>query len=317
MRLIPETAAELGSNIRWVVAKRLEIIEEIALGLQTPGRESPDTDGAWERTWEAVERRDRKAEDEALVDRTRAEVWEWWQGFSGRSLLTALYRRAALREAGCGDADKRRLPTHPEGLRIARALLAYIPDKGKMDPAQESAAVAQVLADQLLPPIGVPSRPQLRLYIRRSESSWVHFDALNLIHEELNNQGKAIPGLLAAWYGDVVSGRRQRPIMKPVPAHPPTNQDRLKRDIHLQFAIELLQRLGIPPYGSYLSISGCSIVSQALLELSDCGILPTTLGLSEGSVERIWKECTWSTSFMPVMRKYSRAIAERAGLHPH
>ena len=317
VRLVPETAAELGSNIRWVVAKRLEIIEEIALGSQTSGRESPDMDEAWERAWEAVGRREREAEDEALVHRTRAEVWEWWQGFSERSLLTAIYRRAVLRESGGGGPDKRRLPTHSEGLRIARALLSEISDRGHLVPEHEAATVAQVLADQLLPPIGTPSRPLLRGYIKRSESSRVHFEALNIIYEKLKSQGKAIPSLLARWHRDFASGRRQRPIMKPVPAHPPTNQDRLKRDIRIQFTIGLLQRLGVPPYGSYQGVSGCSIVSQALLELSDCGILPTTLGLSEGSVERIWKECTWRASFMPVMRKYSKAIAERTGLHPH
>ena len=102
MRLIPETAAELGSNIRWVVAKRLEIIEEIALGLQPTVSDIPDIHEAGERILRAVERRDRKAEDEAFVDRTRAEVWEWWQGFSERRLLTDLYRRAVLQEAGCG-----------------------------------------------------------------------------------------------------------------------------------------------------------------------------------------------------------------------
>ena len=103
--------------------------------------------------------------------------------------------------------------------------------------------------------------------------------------------------------------------MKPVPPYRPTNPDRLKRDIHIQFTIGLLERLGIPPYGT--DVSGCRIVSEALLELSDGGLVPEALALSEGAVERIWKECTWRTSFMPVMRKYSKAIAERSGLYPH
>ena len=317
MRLIPETAAELGSNIRWVVAKRLEIIEEFALGLQTPGSDIPDIHEAGKRILRAVERRDRKAEDEAFVDRTRAEVWEWWQGFSERRLLTDLYGRAVLREAGCGGPDKQRLPTHSQGLRIARALLAEISDGGKLDPEQEAATVAQVLAYQLLPPIAAPSRPLLRAYIRRSGYGSVHFDALSLIYEALKSQGKAIPSLLARWHQDVASRRRQRPDMKPVAPHRPANPNRLMRDIHIQFVIGLLQRLGVPPYGSHLSISGCRIVWQALQELSDAGILPDTLGLAEGSMERIWKECTWRGSFMPVMRKHSKAIAERTGLHPH
>ena len=46
--------------------KRLEIIEEIALGSQTSGRDTPDMDEAWGRMWKAVGRRDREAEDEPL-----------------------------------------------------------------------------------------------------------------------------------------------------------------------------------------------------------------------------------------------------------
>ena len=315
MRLIPESAAEFGSNIRWSMEKRLEIIEEIALGSQTSGSDAPDMDEAWERMREAVGRRDQEAEDEAFVDHTRAEVWEWWQGFSERPLLTNLYWRADRREANSGSLDSSRRPSHSQGLRIAKALFAHISDKGQLDPEQESSTVAQALAAQLLPPMGVPSRPALRDYLRRSESSLVHFDALSRIYEELDNQGKAIPRLLATWQRDVTSGRRQRPAMKPVPPYRPTNPERLKRDIHIQFTIGLLETLGIPPYGT--AFSGCRIVSEALLELSDGGIVPEALGLSEGTVERIWKECTWRTSFMPVMRKYSKAIAERSGLYPH
>ena len=168
VRSIPETAAELRSNIRWVVGNRLEVIEEVALGLQTPGSDIPDKDEARQRIQQAANRRDRKAEDEAFMDYTRAEVWEWWQGFSERSLLTDLYRRAAMREGGCGDPDKQRLPTHSDGLRIARALLMEVPGTFILDPEQESATVAQVLAGQLQPPIGRPSRAPLRDYIRRS-----------------------------------------------------------------------------------------------------------------------------------------------------
>ena len=152
MRLLPESAAEFGSNIPWIMEKRLKIIEEIALGSQTSGRDAPDMDEAWECMWEAVGRRDQEAEDEAFVDHTRAEVWEWWQGFSERPLLTDLYWRAARREAKSGSLDSRRRPSHSQGVRIARALFADISDKGQLDPEQESATVAQVLAAQLLPP---------------------------------------------------------------------------------------------------------------------------------------------------------------------
>ena len=89
MRSVPETAAEFRSNIRWVVEKRLEIIEEMVCGPPAPWAGTPSMEEAWEQTRRAVGRRDRKAEDEALVDWTRAEVWEWWQGFSELQLLTA------------------------------------------------------------------------------------------------------------------------------------------------------------------------------------------------------------------------------------
>ena len=160
--------------------------------------------------------------------------------------------------------------------------------------------------------MGVPSRPALRDYIRRSESSLVHFDALSRIYEELDNQGKAIPRLLATWQRDVTSGRRQRPAMKPVPPYRPTNPDRLKRDIHIQFTIGLLERLGIPPYGT--DFSGCRIASEALRELADSGLVPKALGLSEDTVTRIWKGRIWKEgAFEDVMRKHSKAIAERNG----
>ena len=194
MRLIPESAAEFGSNTQWLMEKRLEIIEEIALGSQTSWRDIPDMEEAWGRMWKAVGRRDREAEDEAIVDRTRAELWEWWRGFSERTLLTDLYERAARRKAECGNADERRRPSHSEGLRIARALLAALSDKSPLDPEHESAAVAQVLADQLLSRIGVPSRPALRDYIRRSESSRVHFDALEPHLRGSAQRGQGHPG---------------------------------------------------------------------------------------------------------------------------
>ena len=53
----------------------------------------------------------------------------------------------------------RRRPDHQEGLRVATPLLADVPDTGRFDSEWESAAVSEVLATLLLPPIGVPFRP--------------------------------------------------------------------------------------------------------------------------------------------------------------
>ena len=57
-----------------------------------------------------------------------------------------------------------------------------------------------------------------------------------------------------------------------------------------------------------------NLASEALLELSDSGIVPKALGLSEDTVTRIWKGRIWKEgAFEDVMRKHSKAIAERNG----
>ena len=71
--------------------------------------------------------------------------------------------------------------------------------------------------------------------------------------------------------------------------------------MHLQFTIEILARVGVPPRG--VRVSGCHIVSEAS-------------GLPDDTVVRIWKACTWRTSYLPLMRKHSKAIAIRNGLYP-
>ena len=116
----------------------------------------------------------------------RAQAMEWWQGFPERRLLTALYRRKALRKAVCGSPGKRRRPSHSEGLRIARLMLADIPDTSRLDFEWEAEAVSKVLASLLLPPpVGAPSPETLQQYIDLSRSSRVHYDALKLIEKSL------------------------------------------------------------------------------------------------------------------------------------
>ena len=68
--------------------------------------------------------------------------------------------------------------------------------------------------------------------------------------------------------------------------------------MRIQFVIEVLDRIGIKPNGSF--VSGCRIVAEVL-------------GIPEDRVRRIWKACIWRRSFMPVMRKQMKAIAERNG----
>ena len=298
MRMRPEGIAEAHANIRWGVGRRLQLFEEVVCGPQAAGTGAPDMKEAWERIHRAVERRDRKAEDVAVVDYTRAALWDLWRGYTERRLLTELYRRADRRQDGGGSPDSSRLPSHQEGVRVARGLLADIPDPGPLDAEGESADVSKVLADQLLPPNGVPSRPALREYIRRSKVNRAYFDALGHIEATLHDRGKAIPRLLAGWREEVASGRLRRPALRPIPSHRPANPAQLARDMQIQCVIEVLDRIGIKPNGS--DVSGCRIVSEVLR-------------VPEDRVTRIWKACIWRRSFMPVMRKYSEGITERNG----
>ena len=301
MRLWPESIDESDINLRWIMTKYLEVIEEVACSLQVSKADAPGMEGAWERARQAVGRRDREAEDEALADRSWAEIRNWWQDFSERDLLANLYQRATRRREGRGSPDSRRRPSHQEGLRVAVAMLAGTARTVRFDDERESAAVSTALVALSMPPFGVRSRGLLRKYITRSRSSRVYFDALRLIFEELGKQDKAIPRVLARWQQEVADGHRPRPAMKPISAHRPANPDRFTRDVHLQFTLAILARVGVSPRGSV--VSGCRIVSEAL-------------GISEDTVGRIWNECPWRGSLLPAMQKYSKAIAIRTGLHP-
>ena len=301
MRLWPESIEESDINLRWAVAKHLEVIEEVVCGPQVSEADAPGMEETWERAQQAAERGDREAEDEALADRSWAEIKNWWQDFPERDLLANLYRRAARRQARSGSPDSRRLPSHQEGLRVARAMLADIPSPGPLDLEQETAAIAQILAAKLLPPIGVPSRQAVRYYRDRSESIPAYFDALTLLCEELDKQDKCIRGVLGRWRQEVADGHRLRPATKPIEAHRPANPEQVNRDVHIQFTLEVLRRVGVSPRGRF--VSGCRIVSEVL-------------GLSADTVGRIWNECRWGRSLLPAMQKYSKAVAIRTGLHP-
>ena len=235
------------------------------------------------------------------MDHMKAEVREWLQDFPERELLTDLYRRNARRKARRGSPDGRRRPSHEDGLRIARALLADVPDTGQFDSEWESAAVPEALAALWLPPIGVRSPDELREYIERSEACRVYFDALKRILEELDNRNQAISRPLARWQARAAGGRGRRPARMPRPANRPVDLAILLRDLQIQFAILILLRIGVPPKGN--PVSGCRIVSEALER-----------ELSEHTVERIWKQRIWRRSFGLVMQKHSRAIATRTGL---
>ena len=214
--LIPKRPDDMDPIIRWGIGTHLHLIEEVACGSEASGIGAPDMEKAAERIVESLGT-DWKANEEAAVDRMRAEVTTWWQDFPDRQLLTDLYRRAARRKAKCGSADSGREPSHSEGLRVARGLLAHIPDTGPWDSGWEYAAVSTVLAAFLLPPIGIRTRPALRAYIKRSRSSRIFYDALLRICVELDKRGEAISPMLAKWRWEVVGGQRLRPARKARP----------------------------------------------------------------------------------------------------
>ena len=107
-------------------------------------------------------------------------------------------------------------------------------------------------------------------------------------------------------------GGRGRPAKKRAPPQRPVTLATLLRHLQIQVTIEILRMVGVPPSGT--DVSGCRIVSEALLELSDSGLVPKALGLSEDTVTRIWKGRIWKEgAFEDVMRKLPEAIAERNG----
>ena len=283
MGLLPQGIDELDPPIRWLVEERLRLMEEVVCGPQDSGTGAPGIE---------------EAEGATLADDMRAAVWKWWRDYPERHLLTELYQRAARRREGRGSPDSRRPPSYPEGLRVARGLLVDIPDTGQLDAERESAAVSEFLADQWVSLSGKRRPAALQDYIEQSVSNRVYFDALVRIGEKLHGWVESVPRPLARWRAEAAGGLRRRLAMKPVPSHRLPNTAYFARDIHIQFAIEVLRRLGVRLRGS--DVSGCRMVSVAL-------------GLFEDTVRRIWKECPWRTSFVPVMQKYSKAIAERTG----
>ena len=172
-------------------------------------------------------------------------------------------------------------------------MLADIPDVGRLDREWESAAVSAVLAAP--PPSGVFSPGMLPEYIKRSEESRVYFDAVELIEEEAKSRHQDIPR--PHWPQDV-RRRRKRPARKRLRRGRQPNPAKLRRDIQIQFTIEVLKRVGIRPQST--DVSGCRIVSEAL-------------GMPVATVERLWKERLWNGSFVSLMQRHSKAIAERTG----
>ena len=303
MKLFPEGIAELDPNHQWMITMHLRILEEVAREPRGSGTGDLSLQEAQRRMGRAVVRRDRKAEEAAIADYLRVHIREWLRDFAERQLLSLLYERAARRRENSGARDGRRRPSHAEGLRLARALLAGVSQPDPLDTEGEDAAMAKVLAGHGPVTYGFLTRARVHEYIRESRTSRVHFDALCDVIEEWERLGEPIPDQLEGWRQEVADGRRQRPDPQPIPRHRPANPVQVAYEMHVQFTIEILQRLGVPPRGT--PVSGCRIVAEATK-------------IREGTVVRIWKQCTWRGSFLQAMRKYSKAIAIRTGLfHPN
>ena len=303
MKLLPEGITELDPNLQWMITMYLRILEEAARELRGSGTGEPTLQEAPLRMGDAVIRWDRKAEEAAIVDNSQVHIREWLRDFAERQLLSDLNERADLRRENTGTPDSKRPPSHAEGLRLARALLVDVRPPGPLDTEGEATFIANVLAGHGLVTFSIRRRARLREYIRESRKSRVHFDALNEIIVEWGRLGEPIPRQLARWRQKVADGSLRRPDAPPIPRQRPANPAQLAYEMHVQFPIALLERLGVPPRGT--TVSGCRIVAEAM-------------GIPEATVVRIWKQCTWRTSFLPTMRKYSEAIASRHGpFHPN
>ena len=303
MKLLLEGIGELDPSHQWMITMYLRILEEVAREPRGSGTGDLSLQETQRRMGDAVVRWDWKAEEAAIVDNLRVHIREWLQDFAERQLLSDLYERAALRRENTGTPDSMRPPSHTEGLRLAGALLVDVRPPDPLDIEWEAAFLANVLAGHGPVTFSIRSRARLREYIRESRTIPVYFDALNEIIVEWGRLGEPIPRQLARWRQKVADGHLRRPDPQHIPPHRPANPAQVAYEMHVQFTIEILAWLGVPPQGVF--VSGCGVVAEAM-------------GIPEGTVIRIWKKCTWRKSYLPTMRKYSEAIASRHGLfHPN
>ena len=187
MKLLPGRFAQLLRIVRWFVAAHMEHIEEAARGTLAFGTGGPSEEVAIECLLRILEGRHEEADKETIEAYMRARTWEWWQDFPERRLLTDMVRRADHRKKKIGSEYSRRRPSHSEGLRIARQMLAGIPDKISLDSKSEYEDVSKLLSAFLSPPLGEPSPERLQSYIELSKSIPVYRDALRRHYEELDS----------------------------------------------------------------------------------------------------------------------------------
>ena len=294
MKLLPGGFTQLLPIVQWVVAVHLDHIEEAARGTLASETGGPSEEVAIECLLRIFEGRYEEADRETIEAYMRARTWKWWQDFPERRLLTDMVRRADRRKKKIGSEDSRRRPSHSEGFRIARQMLAGIPDKISLDSKSEYEDVSKLLSAFLSPPLGEPSPERLQSYIELSKSIPVYHNALRRHYAELDSPPKIIFRPALRWQRKAAGRTRLRRAKRKVPPHRPANPALLLRNLQIQFVIGLLERLRVPPRGKY--VSGCRIVGKVI-------------GLHEDSVKGIWE-----MRFTAAMRKHSKAVAERTGL---
>ena len=106
MTFLPQGIAELDPNIPWATEVHLRLIEEVVCGPQASGTSAPGMEEAEERTRQAVERRDREAEDAAIVDRMTVEVREFWQDSPARRCSHRICSPAAAANSSSSSASR-------------------------------------------------------------------------------------------------------------------------------------------------------------------------------------------------------------------
>ena len=104
-RLASTGVAELADNVLWLIERRLQVLEEVALDPEGSATGGISGEEAYERYARALEQADGEAKDEVLLDLIRAGMREWWPDFPEKRLLANLYRRAARRETRFGAED--------------------------------------------------------------------------------------------------------------------------------------------------------------------------------------------------------------------
>ena len=230
MKLLPGRFAQLLRIVRWFVAAHMEHIEEAARGTLAFGTGGPSEEVAIECLLRIFEGRHEKADRETIEAYMRARTWEWWQDFPERRLLTDMVRRADRRKKGKGSEYSRRPPFHSEGFRIARQMLAGIPDKISLDSEGEYEDVSKLLSAFLSPPLGEPSPERLQSYIELSKSIPVYRDALRRHYEELDSPPKIIFRPALRWQRkgcrqDPASSTKDKsPVPSPRQSGPPSAQ---------------------------------------------------------------------------------------------